>query len=202
MHNLLERFIRRPVLTTALSVLLLLLGLFALTQMPLQLFPNMPLAIIDISTSYAGASADTIQSFVTSKIQSAIVGVDGIDYITSSSTPGTSDIQVFTQPGEDVDTILTAILEKVNSVQGLLPTGTKPPIIQKENRSNYPILILGFTSKQWSRLRTADYLTRIIEPELEAIDGVSQAEVWSNGNLAMQIWLNPLSLTAYQLTPQ
>jgi len=199
--SLIEKFIHRPVLTTALSIFILLLGLFGLITMPLRFLPEMEQAVIDIQTTYSGADTQTVKGFVTTKIQNAIVGVDGIDYLSSSSATGVSHIKIYLLPGKNADVALTNIIEKVNSIRGDLPREVDTPVISKQNADNRPILILGFSSEKLKRADAADYLRRVIAPQLEAIEGVSQIQVWGDPYV-MQIWLNPDALTAYHLSPQ
>lgn len=201
MKSLVENFIRRPVLTSAISILILLLGLFGLIKMPLRFLPKMDQALIDISTVYPGANNQIVKSFVTSKIQNALVGLDGIDYITSSSTAGMSDIKIYLSSGISSDHMMTDIMQKISSIVGELPSEVKTPVVTKKNTDNQAILILGFSSKKLSRIDVADYLQRRVAPKIEAVDGVGRANVWGD-QYVMQVWLNPSQLAAYHLSPQ
>lgn len=201
MKSLIEKFIQRSVLTSALSIFILMLGLFGLMKLPLRFLPKMDQALIGITTVYPGANSQVVKSFVTSKIQNAIIGVEGVDYITSTSATGVSDIKVYLLPGTNSDITSLHLMEKISSIQHEMPQEVKTPVISKQSTDNQPILILGFSSKALSRTEVADYLRRVVRPQIESVDGVSQANVWGD-QYVMQIWLNPRALTAYHLSPQ
>ncbi len=199
MVNITDYFIRRPVAASALSLFILLIGLFALGKLPLRLYPKVEEPLITITTTYGGASAEVMKNFVTTTLQNAIVGVDGVNYITANSTQGTSTISVYLQLGTNIDTALSAIQSKIDSVRGNLPAEVDNPSISKANADDRPSLVIAVTSQQWSSGKLGDYLIRVLKPQLETIDGVSKAQVWGD-TYAMRIWLNPDSMTAMQVT--
>ncbi|MCW5589587.1 MAG: efflux RND transporter permease subunit [Legionellales bacterium] len=201
MNKLIEAFVRRPVLTSALSIFILLLGSFGLIKMPLRFLPKIDQALIEILTVYPGANSTVVKNFVTSKIQNSIVGVEGIDYVTSSSTTGYSDIKAYLSPGINADKALMVIMGKVSSVTNELPSSVQTPMVIKNNVDSRPTIIFAFASTGIPRAEISDYLTRVIAPQLETVDGVAQANVWSSP-YSMQIWLNPDALAAYHLSPQ
>lgn len=191
-----EFFISRPVLSTALSLLILFAGLFAIFKLPLRLFPKIDSPVISISTVYPGASPQVVQSYITSLIQNAIEGIDGVNTITSSSEQGASEIQVQMQLGENSDTALTNIMQKVASVRGQLPVDAFDPVISKGSMDGPPTFILAFTSQSMPREALGDYLTRNVQPKLEGIDGVANAQV-EGSSYAMRVWLNPSLMAAH-----
>ncbi|MBY0378551.1 MAG: efflux RND transporter permease subunit [Gammaproteobacteria bacterium] len=199
--NWTDFFIKRPVFSIALSLLILFAGLFSATQLPLQLLPTIEIPIINIETSYPGASSDTMQNFVTNVLESALSGIKGIDYMTSSSTQNMSSITINMQNGLDTDAALTDIAQKVNSVRGRLPDGINDPVISKMSANDNFVLLLSFTSRLMQREQVTDYLYRLVKPQLDYIDGVANAQVWGN-EFAMLLSLDPNALAAHNLTPQ
>ncbi|OGT30923.1 MAG: hypothetical protein A3E87_08055 [Gammaproteobacteria bacterium RIFCSPHIGHO2_12_FULL_35_23] len=196
--KLLNLFIKKEVLSVSIALLIVVLGLFALKQMPIRLFPQITSPIISITTSYPGASAEVIKSFVTSRLENAIAGLPNISYITASSTNGSSQIEVYLLPNSDVNAAMVQIMEKVNEQRSNLPTEVKDPLVEEEADDN-PAMIIAFTSNQMSRVQVAEYLRRVIEPEFEIVNGVSSAEVMGR-QYAIRINLNPKLLLAYGLT--
>lgn len=199
--SLIQTFIRRPVLTSAISIMLLLLGIVGLFKMPVRFLPAMEEGLINISTAYPGADGQVVKSFVTSKIQNTIIGVEGVDYVAANSTTGTSEIKVYLMPGVDTDKAVQTITSKLSGISGDLPPETMAPAISKQNKDNNAMMIVGFSSQKMNAYVVTDYLRRVIEPQIEAVDGVAQAQVWGD-QYAMQIWLNPAKLAAYSLSAQ
>lgn len=194
-------FIKRPVFSLSLSALLVFIGIFGCAYLPVRLFPKIEIPIVNISVDYPGASADTMDGFVTNIIENALTGIRGANYITSSSSQGHVDINVYMNIGTNMDLALTNIMQKVASVRGRLPQSINEPIISKAESDDNPVLLLAFTSTDLSHSQISDYLNRIIKPQLEAVDGVANAQVLG-GQYAMRLWLNPHAMAAYGLTMQ
>ncbi len=195
--NFLEFFIRTPVVATVISILILLVGIFSFSQLPLQLLPKVDSPLITITTEYPGANQQTVQSFVTSKIEGAINGIPGVDYITGTSTQGESTVSVIMQVGMGSGSAaMTQIMGNVASIKDELPAGVQDPAITESSSDDTPLVILAFTSEDLSRAQVGDYLNRSIKPYLEAIPGVSEAKVLGS-TYAMRIWLNPIKMAAY-----
>ena len=197
--NFTAYFIRRPVLASAISLFILLLGLFSIFKLPLRLYPKVDVPLINITTTYPGASADVMKNYVSTTLQNAIAGIEGVNYITATTTDGSSSIDVYLQLGTQVDTTLNAIATKLNAVRGDLPAEINDPVLRKSNADDNASLILAFSSDQWSEQQSADYLMRVIKPQLESVDGVAKADVWGD-TYAMRIWLNPDLMAAYRVT--
>lgn len=192
-------FIKRPVFSLSLAALLIFSGLFGYAHLPLRLFPKIETPMINISVDYPGASANTMEGSITKTIENAIAGVNGVNYITSSSSQGHSEINVFMSVGSSADMALTSIIQKVASVRGQLPSALEDPVITKMESDNNPVLLLAFTSEQLSREQISDYLNRAVKPRLEAVEGVATAQVLG-GEYAMRLWLNPAAMAAYHVT--
>jgi multidrug efflux pump len=195
-----DLFIKRPVLATVVSLMLLLLGLYSVFSLQLREFPKTESTMITVSTSYAGASADVIQGFITQPLTGAIAQADGIDFMTSSSTQGSSAISVYMKLNYDPNAALTEILTKVNGVQNQLPTEAQLPVITKSSSDQFDLMYLGYSSKVMSAEQITDYLSRVIRPKLEAIEGVSTAEILGGQTFSMRIWLDPDRMTAFNIT--
>ncbi|MEJ2058958.1 MAG: efflux RND transporter permease subunit [Gammaproteobacteria bacterium] len=194
-------FIRRPVLATVISLLILLLGLRAVFNLPVREYPKTETSVITITTSYPGASAQLMQGFVTTPIQRAIASADGIDYITATSTQGTSTITANIRLNFDPNVAMTQIMAKVNQVRNQLPASAESPVITQSTGSRTALMYLSFWSEQMSAEQVTDYLNRVVVPKLESVSGVAQAEVIGGHSFAMRVWLEPDRLAAHNLTP-
>jgi hydrophobe/amphiphile efflux-1 (HAE1) family protein len=196
-----DTFIKRPVFASVLSLLLLLVGLMSYLKLPLRDMPEVPTPVINISISYAGASAELMEGFVTSPIESALAGVTGLDYITSNTTAGNSSIQLFLKIGTDANIAAAEVNAKISSISYKLPKGANNPVVAKQDPNANPIIYLSFVSKTMSAEALTDYLIRVVKPQLEAVDGVASAQLLGEREYAMRVWLNPLRMAAYSVTP-
>ncbi len=193
-------FIERPVFATCISLIILLVGIVSYTHMDLRLYPNVPASEVDITVSYAGAPSDIMEGRVATPIENAVSTVDGIDYITSQSKQGQSIIQIFMQLGFDVDTAMTEIANQVASVQNQLPDDIDPPVITKVDPSAIPLLLLKFSSTTLDPMAQTDYLIRAVQPQIQMVSGVSQAQIMGERQYSMRIWLNPHLMAAHNVT--
>jgi len=189
-------FIQRPVFSIALSLLLSTIGLIAFHQLTIRQYPEMTANAIAISTTYTGANAETVESFITTKVENAISGVDNIDYIKSSSTPEKSQIVIHLALNADVDSALEDINSNLASVIKKLPEGVDNPVIKKNDPDAAPAMIVTFSSTQRTVAAMTDYLNRIIVPQLVTISGIGSVDVLGNRTYAMRLWLNPLKMAA------
>jgi hydrophobe/amphiphile efflux-1 (HAE1) family protein len=194
-----DHFIRRPVLAIVVSCLLLMLGLQAAGQLSVRQFPDVEKSMVMVSTSYPGASARTVQGFVTEPLQRRIASAEGVEYITSNSTPGASRIRVHVRLGEDAEQVMTAVIAKINEAKFELPRDVEDPVVSSSFGDD-AMMYMAFLSKQMSIQQIVDYLTRNIQPELSTLEGVGEAKVLSSRNFAMRIWLNPAKMAAHAVT--
>lgn len=194
-------FIKRPVLSTVVSLLILVLGLSSLFKLPLRQYPKMDNTTITVTTSYPGASADVVQGFVTTPLEKSIGSADGIDYLEAQSTLGSSVITAHIKLNYDPNAALTDITGKVNAVMSQLPQGTFSPVIDKETGQTMPDLILGFTSKTMSPEQISAYLNNVLSPSLNGVGGISQIEIFGNKTYAMRIWLDPQRMANLGVSP-
>lgn len=200
MKRFTDLFIARPVLAIAVSILVLVLGLRAVVSLPVQQYPETENATITITTVYPGASPDTVAGFITTPIENAVAQVNGIDYMTSTSQTSTSSITVNLVLNHNPDAALTEISAKVNSVLNQLPSGTQQPVLVLQVGQTIDAMYIAFRSTDLSANQITDYVTRVVQPQLQAVKGVQTAEILGAQNFAMRVWLNPQKLAAYGLT--
>ncbi|HUC61055.1 MAG TPA: efflux RND transporter permease subunit [Alphaproteobacteria bacterium] len=193
-------FIRRPVLATVVSLLILVLGLRAAGSLAIYEFPKTENAVVTVTTTYYGADADAVAGFITTPLENAIAQANGIDDMTSISQSGTSTITVNLRLNYDPDTALTEINTKVNSVLNQLPAGTQQPVLTIKVGQTFDAMYIGFKSDVLAPNQVTDYLVRVVQPKLQAIPGVQTAEILGGQNFALRAWLDPKKLAAYGLT--
>ncbi len=197
-----DMFIRRPVFSTVLSLVLLMVGLMSLTKLPLREFPRIEANVITIKTTYPGADASLMEGFITSPIENAIAGVDGIDFVASTNEQSTSTVNVTLKLGYDINNISQEISDKVSSIRYKLPQDAYDPIIVRADPNAQSILYLAFYNKGMARAKASDYLARVVVPNLEAIDGVSNAVNYGYTPYVMRIWLDPKRMASRNITAE
>ena len=194
-------FIKRPVLSVVVSLLILLIGFKAATSLPIRQYPNLSNTVVTITTVYPGASADLIQGFITTPLEQAVASAEGVDYITSSSVQGTSTIQVFVKLNFEPNQAMTEVLAKVNSVKYLIPKESNDPVVVKTTGDTIAVMYLGFSSEELSGSAISDYLTRVIQPVLSTVDGVASADILGGQTFAMRLWLDPVRMAGRNVSP-
>ncbi|MEJ5238845.1 MAG: efflux RND transporter permease subunit, partial [Limisphaera sp.] len=203
MKALTDIFIRRPVLATVVNLVILIAGLQAIFTLTVRQYPRTDNAAITVTTVYVGASPDLVRGFVTVPLERAIAAADGIDYIESVSRQGISTITVRLKLNYDPNKALAEISSRVNQVRGDLPAGAEIPVISIENaESSIAAAYLAFTSDLLEANQITDYLVRVVQPRLSAIEGVQRADILGGRTFAMRIWLKPDRLAAYGLGPE
>jgi multidrug efflux pump len=193
-------FIRRPVLAIVVSLMILVLGLRAMGSMPILQYPRTQNAIVTVSTTYPGADPDVVAGFITTPLENAIAQANGIDYMTSTSTTGTSTITANLRLNYDTGKALTEINTKVNSVLNQLPSGTQQPVLTVKVGQTIDAMYIGFRSEAIAANQITDYLIRVVQPKLQAVQGVQTAELLGSKTFAMRAWLDPIRLAAYGVT--
>src|SRR6476469_9176379 len=194
-------FIKRPVLSVVVSLLILLTGFRAAMVLPIRQYPKLSNTVVNITTVYPGASADLIQGFITTPIEQAVASAEGVDYMTSSSVQGTSTIQVYIKLNFDPNQALTEVLAKVNSVKYLIPKESNDPIVTKTTGQATAVMYLGFSSEELTGSAISDYLTRAVQPVLSPVDGVATADILGAENFAMRLWRPAPTLPAPTASP-
>lgn len=192
-----DLFIRKPVYAIVISLIILVLGARAIGLLSIQQYPTIQSAVITINTAFTGASPATIAAFITTPLEQAIAQANGIDYMTSSSTQGTSLIQANLLLNYDPDKALTEINTQVNSVLNQLPAGSQLPTLSVTIGETTDSMYLGFSSSSIGQNKITDYLLRAVEPKLQAVHGVQTAEVLGDSEIALRVWLDPKKLAGY-----
>ncbi len=193
-------FIRRPVFATTVSLLLLLVGVISFFNLHVRAFPKITPAVVNVTTTYSGANAKLMEGFVTTPIEEAISGVEGIDYIESSSSQGRSKVSVHMKLGYDINTAMSDVSSKVDSARWKLPKEVNDPIISKRDPNAQASIIVAFMSDTLSPEDVTDYLIRFIQPKLQNVPGVSQAQIYGAREYSMHIMLDPELMAAHHVT--
>ena len=192
-------FIQRPVLAIVIAAVMLLVGIQAGTQLSLREYPEVEKSQIFVQAIYPGASARTVQGFVTTPLQRRIAAAKGVDYVTSESNPGLSQINVYVRLGENSTDVLTEVITKINEARFELPREVEDPVVSNRTGGD-GMMYLALLSDQMSVQQTTDYAMRTIQPVLSTIEGVGEARILSGGVFAVRLWLNPAKMAAYGVT--
>ncbi len=195
-------FVKRPVLAVVVSLLIVIAGIQAVSSLSVRQYPRNDNAVVTINTAYIGASAELVRGFITTPLERAVSGADGVEYVSSSSAQGLSTVNVRLELNYDPIKALSEISSKVNQVRGDLPPEAEIPVINVESAdSTVASAYLSFTSDILEPNQITDFLTRVVQPRLAARDGVQRAEILGGRNFAMRIWLDPTLLAAHNVTP-
>jgi multidrug efflux pump len=202
MKSFTDLFIRRPVLATVVSLIILIAGLQAIRSLNVRQYPHSENATVTVTTVYVGASANLVRGFVTQPLERAIAAADGIDYMESASQLGVSVITVHLRLNYDSKKALGEISSKVDQVRNDLPPEAEIPTLTIATAdSQFASAYLSFTSDILEANQITDYLVRVVQPRLTALDGVQKADVLGGRTFAMRIWLKPDRLAAFNVSP-
>ncbi|MBA2655623.1 MAG: efflux RND transporter permease subunit [Tatlockia sp.] len=193
-------FIKRPVLATVISLLLLVLGLRSINLLPIMQYPFTQNAIVTVSTTYTGADPDVIAGFITTPMEQSIAQANGIDYMTSSSISGISTIIVNLRLNYDPLKALSDITTKVNAVLNQLPKNSQQPVITVSVGQTISSMYIGFYSEELPINKITDYLIRVVQPKLQAVNGVQNAKILGNQTFALRVWLDPVKLAGFGIS--
>lgn len=197
--NFTDIFIRRPVFATVLSLIILLIGARAYFSLSTRLYPKVDASVVMVTVTYAGADAELMEGFVATPIENAIAGVDGIDYMTSSSIPGQTTISIYFNLGYDINVAMTDVSSKVSSVRYQLPKDIDDPVVNKKDPNAIPTLYISYFSNVLSPEEITDYLERVVQPQLQTLPGIAQALIYGEREYAMRIWLDPKLMAAHDV---
>ncbi len=200
--TLFELCIRRPVLATVMSLVLVLVGVVAFQRLTVREFPNIDEPVVSVTTNYPGASAAIMESQVTQVLEDSIAGIEGIDVLSSSSRSETSRITVRFRAEINPDVAASDVRDRVSRVRGRLPDEIDEPIIAKVEADAQAIMFLVFTSPQLTALEISDYIDRFIVNRLKNLTGVADVQIYGERRYAMRIWIDRERLAAYNLTVQ
>ncbi|MGC4075985.1 MAG: efflux RND transporter permease subunit [Rubrivivax sp.] len=195
-----DLFIRRPILSLTLSLLILLAGTAALFALPMRQYPKMESATIVVETRYPGATQEVMQGFVTTPIAQAIATANGIEYLSSISTTGSSEIKAKLVLNANADRAMTEILAKVQRVKYRLPEGAFDPVIEKITDGVSAVQYLAFVGDRQNIAQITDFVARVAQPLINAVPGVASTELHGGRTYAMRLWVDPLKLAARGLS--
>lgn len=196
-----DLFIKRPVLATVVSLFILALGIRSISSLPIRQYPFTENAVVTVTTTFTGADPAVIAGFITTPLENSIAQANGIDYMTSTSTQNVSTISIYLRLNYDSNKALSEINTKVNAVLNQLPKQSQVPVITIAIGQSIDAMYMGFYSELLANNQISDYLIRVVQPKLQAIKGVQVAEILGNRQFAMRIWLDPVKLAGFGLTP-
>jgi multidrug efflux pump len=200
--KLTDLFIRRPVLALVVNLLIIISGLQAIRTLNVRQYPRSENSLVTVTTVYVGASADLVRGFITTPLERAIAAADGIEYIESQSALGLSTINIRLKLNYDPIQGLSEISSKVDQVRNDLPPMAEVPTINVESaESRFASAYLSFTSDVLMQNEITDYLVRVIQPRLSAVEGVQRAQILGGRTFAMRIWLKPDRMAAFNISP-
>ncbi|MFP4559870.1 MAG: efflux RND transporter permease subunit [Thiohalorhabdus sp.] len=199
--NVTDIFIRRPVLATVVSLLILLVGVRSFQLLNVREYPETTNAVVTVNTAYPGADAELIKGFITSPLEEAIATADGIDYLESSSVQGTSQIQAHIELNYDPYDALSQISSKVDQVRSELPEASEEPTLNVEVGDTTATMYINFHSEELETNQVTDYLNRVVRPELNTVQGVEEAELLGGRPFALRAWLKPDRMAAVGVSP-
>jgi multidrug efflux pump len=200
--QLTDLFIRRPVLSLVVSLVIVIAGLQAIRTLNVRQYPRNDNSVVTVTTAYIGASADLVRGFITTPLERAIAAADGIDYIESQSAQNLSTINVRLKLNYDPTKALAEISSKIDQVRNDLPPEAEVPVINIESAdSQFASAYLSFTSDILKQNEITDYLVRVVQPRLSALEGVQRADILGARTFAMRAWLKPDKMAALNISP-
>lgn len=200
--NLFELCIRRPVLATVLSLLVLVIGAISYTRLAVREYPKIDEPVVSVTTQYPGASADVVESQITKVLEDSLAGIEGVELMTSRSRSERSEINVRFVITREPDSAAADVRDKVARVRARLPDGVDEPVIAKVEADSFPVLWIGVLAGDMSALEASDYINRNIKPRLSVLPGAADVRVFGERKLAMRIDVDRDRLAGYRLTPQ
>ncbi|TIN29144.1 MAG: multidrug efflux protein [Mesorhizobium sp.] len=195
-----DLFIRRPVLSTVLACMILLLGFQGIFNLSIRQYPKVDETAITITTAYPGASADLIQGFISAPIARAVASTENIDYVTSSSRPSSSTVTVQMKLGSNPDVALTEVLSKVQGVRGTLPDASKDPVIVKGTGDQFAMMYISMQNPNMTKEQLTEYIERVIRPRMSTVEGVADVQIFGAQEYSMRVWIDPIKLAARGVT--
>ena len=199
--NISELSIRRPVLATVMTVIILLFGMIGYFYIGVREYPSVDNPIISVSCSYAGANADVIENQITEPLEQNINGIPGIRSLTSVSQQGQSRITVEFELSVDLETAANDVRDKVSRAQRYLPRDCDPPTVSKADADASPILMVALQSEKRSLLELSEIADLTVKEQLQSISDVSSVSIWGEKKYSMRLWLDPIKMAGYGITP-
>ena len=199
--NISELSIRRPVLATVLTLIIIIFGVIGYTSLGVREYPSVDNPIISVNCSYPGANADVIENQITEPLEQNINGIPGIRSLSSVSSQGNSRITVEFELSVDLETAANDVRDKVSRAQRFLPRDCDPPTVSKADADAMPILMLAVQSDKRSLLEISEIADLTIKEQLQTISDVSAVQIWGEKRYSMRIWLDPAKMAGYGITP-
>ena len=193
--------INRPVLATVFAIVIVLFGIVGATFLGIREFPSVDPAIISVNTSYPGANSDVIETQITEPLEQSINGIPGVRTLTSVSSQGSSRITVEFELSVDLETAANDVRDKVSQAQRRLPRDCDPPTITKADADANPILFLTVESNKRSLLQLSEIADLTLKEQLQTVSGVSAVNIYGEKRYSMRLWIDPVKLAGYGLTP-
>ncbi len=199
--NIAELSIKRPVLSTVATIIILVFGAIGYVYLGVREFPNVDTPIITVNTTYTGANSDVIENQITEPLEQQINGIAGIRSLSSRSQQGRSVITVEFELDVNLETAANDVRDKVSRAQRYLPRDCDPPIVSKQDADAAPIMQITVQSGKRSLLEVSEIASLTVKERLQSITDVSGAEVWGEKRYAMRLWLDPLKMAGTGVTP-
>ena len=199
--NISELSIRRPVLATVLTLIIVIFGVIGYTSLGVREYPSVDNPVISVNCSYPGANADVIENQITEPLEQNINGIPGIRSLSSVSSQGSSRITVEFELSVDLETAANDVRDKVSRAQRFLPRDCDPPTVSKADADAQPILMLAVQSDKRSLLEISEIADLTIKEQLQTISDVSAVQIWGEKRDSMRIWLDPAKMAGYGITP-
>jgi multidrug efflux pump len=198
--NFTEFFIRRPAFTIVMTLIISIVGLISYNSLPVRWIPNVTPPVVSIYTGYAGASASLIESEVTTPIETALSGIDGVESLTSTSRQGESNITLTFKLGRNMNAVVEDVRSSLARITGSLPRSVDAPIVAKADTSEMPVLFLAFADPKRSSKDVSDYVDQFIVPRMQTVDGVALVQSYGKRISAMRVWVDPAKMAASNVT--
>ena len=199
--NISELSIRRPVLSTVMTLIILLFGFIGYNSLGVREYPSVDNPIISVSCSYPGANADVIENQITEPLEQNINGIPGIRSLSSVSSQGSCRITVEFELSVDLETAANDVRDKVSRAQRYLPRDCDPPTVSKADADATPILMVTIGSNKRSLLEISEIADLTVKEQLQTIPDVSSVEIWGEKKYSMRLWLDPIKMAGYGITP-
>ncbi len=197
-----ELCIRRPVFATVLSLAIVLIGLVSYERLTVREYPEIDPPVVNVETTYRGASPEIVETQVTQILEEQLSGIEGVDFLTSTSRQERSQITVTFELTREPSNAAADVRDRVSRARDQLPDDVDEPVIQKVEADAQPIIYLAFSSDRHSPMEITDYADRYVKDQLQTLSGVAQVQIFGERQYSMRIWLDPDRLAAYGLTPQ
>ena len=194
--------VRRPVLATVLSLIIIAFGAIAFTTLPLRELPDVDQPVVSISTSYPGASAQVIETQITRVIEDQLSGIEGVDVINAVSRDGRSSVNIEFALSRDLEAAANDVRNAVSRARGNLPADVLEPVISKADSDANPIMWFSLSSRTMDLVELSDYAQRYIVDRLGVINGVANVQIGGDARRALRIWLDTNAMAARGLTVQ